>query len=65
MTRPSVDLRYEHEMRAVPSQSATLVQPRSEARTLVARLRGLKALMDAERGHFAAWIAATPGVALS
>ena len=51
------DLRYEHEMRAVPVQATLPSQPPLHGRSLVARLRGLKLLMEAERG-LAAWMVA-------
>ena len=51
-----VDLRYEHEMRPVSAHAATPSQPSSQGLGLVARLRGLKALMDAERGQAAGWM---------
>ena len=66
MSRARVpDLRYEHEVRAVPEQGMIPSQPLQQGRGLVARLRGLKALMDAERGGLAAWMVARPQAALS
>lgn len=56
------DLRYEHETRAVPVQASPPSQPLPQGRSLVARLRGLKLLMEAERGHLAAWMAASHAV---
>ena len=52
------DLRYEHEVRAVPRPAEAPSQPLQQGRGLVARLRGLRSLMDAERGALAGWMVA-------
>ena len=56
-----LDLRYEHEMRAVPAQAAEPSQPLFQGGGLVARLRGLTMLIEAERNRVA-WRAAPHAV---